>query len=522
VATLARWLSEDPVAALRAAAELRAADERRRAVLLVGKLWAWTDPQAALAMASTLPSILRADYLAAVSREWANLDAEGFLGFAESAPDLEDLIGGVELLLPGEPARVYEIARTMTNGQNDWTPLWFSAVLALAEQDAMLALRTLETDGGAVGDAMRPTVLQVFARNDPDAALAWLDSQGAPSAPVTEAIFRGVAQADFERGYRLLTGEVSALSLESPFANFDVAAAVAQDPASAARAAEELLAIGTSRAGQVLEGVATIWARRDPEGVVDWMIANAAAIEPQVARSIGLAVATSDIESALGLVDRLPPAIANTWVAQIAGTYAGQDPIAALDWVERYRGQPFYDEARAQAVLQAVGRDPALVASMLPGLPSALQVSAAPNIATAWAERDPRAAAEWVAGLEGPAVEAGTVHRLSSTWVRQDLDAAMQWALALPRGRTRDYALWGLISTSYSVNLEPRPLFDLVESADLREYAAESTVLAKWSTDPRFTRDFLESLFDDEELGEWARDKLESISDDLERASARN
>jgi hypothetical protein len=394
----------------------------------------------------------------------------------------------------------------------------YSAVRAIAERDVMLALQSLEASPrGVFADLMLSNVLLVHGRKDPDAALAWLESHDSPSASMRAAVYRGIAQTDFGRGYRLLTEEVSASSLGGTIADSDLAVSVAQDTASAARVAAALLGIGTDRAGKILEELVTVWARRDPEGVVDWMIESAAEIEPQLARSIGLGVATNDLESALRLVDRLPPGISNAWVPQVAGTYARQDPRAALDWVARFQGQAFYDEALGQAVLRAVESDPELVVSMLPGLPAALQESAIPDIAAAWAQRDPRAAANWLAGLEGPAASAASAGAESATdqvvrnWMRRDLDAATQWAMTLPPGPMRDEALGGLIAGSYGVNFDPRPIFEEIESANTRRMAASFVVSNRFSTDPELARDFVESLLDDAELGEWARETLDRL-----------
>ena len=510
-AALARARAEDPATGLRSAAGLRAADERRRAVLAVGKRWASTDPEAALAMASTLPSILRVDYRAIVSREWANLDPDGFLRFAESAPDREALLAGLELLIASEPVRVFEIVGRLGHGESYWTVMQFATAAAMAEQDVTLALQAHDSaPRGMASDAFLSATLTSFGHKDPDAALAWLESFDSPSPSMQAAVFHGIAQTDFERAYRLLTEEFPA-ALSSPGALDELVSRAVQDPASASRAAEALLEIGTDRAGQVLQEVAGTWAQRDPESLVDWMVENAATIQPQLARSIGLGIATSDLESALDLVDRLPPSIGNAWVPQIAGSYARQDPLAALDWIARYQGQAFYDEARSQAVLRAAESDPELVASMLPGMPATLQASAVPNIATAWVQRDPRAAAAWAAGLEGAVAEAGAAGLVVRDWMRRDLDAATRWSLDLPRGRMRDEALANLIGGSYGVNFDPRPIFEEIESPDMRRSAVFGAAISKRSTDPDLARHFYELLLDDEVYGESARRALEGL-----------
>jgi hypothetical protein len=501
--------AEDPVAALQGAARLRAADERRRAVLAIGRRWAAADPESALAMASTLPSMLRVDYLEAVSREWANLDPDGFLRHAESGADREALLGGLELLIASEPFRVFGIVSDLARGPSNWTQMQMAAATAMAEQNVMLALQTLETaPRGIYSDSLLSWVLHVHGRKDPDAALAWLESLDSPSAMTKVGIFGGIAQTDFARGYRLLVAETTEGSLMGTIADLSMTETAARDPASASRIAGMLLDIGTGRARSILEEVIGIWARRDPATLVDWMIDNAAALEPQLARSIGLGIATNDLESALRLVDGLPPAIGHAWVPQMAGSYALQDPRAALDWVSRYQGQAFYDEALGQVVLQGVERDPELVVSMLPGLPAALQASAVPDIAAAWVLRDPGAAANWVAGLEGPAAEAGAAREIINGWMRRDLGAATQWALDLQRGSQRDDALASLVGGSYGVNFDPRPIFEEIESADARQRAAVGIWAGKQTTDPDLARDFLESLRDDEQLGEWARERL--------------
>src|SRR5690606_33589078 len=55
-------VERDPIAALVDATAIREPHERRRTVMLVGALWARTDPVAALQQAYRLPPLLEADF----------------------------------------------------------------------------------------------------------------------------------------------------------------------------------------------------------------------------------------------------------------------------------------------------------------------------------------------------------------------------------------------------------------------------------------------------------------------------
>src|SRR5690606_12987471 len=118
---------------------------RRQAVLLVGRVWAWTDPEAALSAAATLPPALRTELRESVSAEWANVDAQGFMRFAEGSIDPVALVGGLKLLIASHPERVFEIAARLPYDTGIATnTVQLDALRVLAERDPQAALARLE------------------------------------------------------------------------------------------------------------------------------------------------------------------------------------------------------------------------------------------------------------------------------------------------------------------------------------------------------------------------------------------
>src|SRR5690606_37349326 len=125
-------------------------------------------------------------------------------------------------------------------------------------------------------------------------------------------------------------------------------------------------------------------------------IDHAGAIDSSLAQLVGKTLATTDFESAIGYLSRLPVEMRDTWIAQIAPPFAERDPAGALDWVSQYQGQATYEDALSQIVMRAANSRPELVVTLFPRLAPTLQAAAAPRVAAAWAKHDTEGALAWV------------------------------------------------------------------------------------------------------------------------------
>jgi hypothetical protein len=379
---------------------------------------------------------------------------------------------------------------------------------AFAERDPMAALRRLDAlPRGRAYDSMLPAVASRFATANPDAALAWLDAQEAASTALRQAVYTGIAVADFARGYELSVGN------SLPYALFDLSlpVAVLGDKAHAAEVADHLLAHGTSGSAQTLGSVVTSWARRDPDSVVDWMLAHGSEIDAPLAATIGHSVAARDVDGAIAYLDRLPPEVENVWIVQIADAYAENDAGAALEWVARYRGQAFFDDAYVQVVMRLADADPERAAGVISSSAPALQTAAAPRIARAWAARDPVAAALWTQSLRGSETESAAVNAVVNSWLGQDAEAARDWVVRLPRGNTRDQALSMLISRNLNARLDPRPILAEIDNEETLSRARQTAAIRAGSANLALAKELLETMVDDPRIGCWAREMIERV-----------
>jgi hypothetical protein len=275
--------------------------------------------------------------------------------------------------------------------------------------------------------------------------------------------------------------------------------------------ATALLSTDSAFADQVLQQLTASWARRDPDRFFDWFQGHSGSLDQPLVASIASAYAASDIQSALAMIDRLPQNMKSTWVEQLAGPYAARDPQAALTWIQQFQGQPFYEAAHSQAIVQLANSDPDLAATMLNDLSPALRSATAPRIAQTLSARDPEAAADWAYSLTEPAVAADAVSNVVAGWIRRDLQSARSWVLDLERGEVRDDALMALISGSYGTNLDPRPIIDEIDSEETRRQATQLAIYRSGSNQRDLARELLESLLDDPEYGDWAQETLEGF-----------
>lgn len=508
-ARLTAATEQDPMGAFAEAAGRTNSMARSSAVLHVGRVWARTDPVAALGQGRTLPPALRARYEEVVTAEWANLDAAGFLTYAETTSDIAALMGGLELLTTIEPARVFELASQLpTDDPYGRNPIRIAALRALAEQDPAQALSTIDAIEDETGplafDQMMTDVMFRYAQADPDAALAWLDARRAPSISERSAVLMGVAAFDFERGYELALG----MPDESELIAFALGRSFVTDPARASQAADRLVTDGGARAGHILNDLMDLWVSRDPERAVEWMIGRADVVDPQLARAIGQSLATRNLDAAVAQLDRLPSSIRDLWVTPVAMRYAQEDAAGAFEWINRYQGSAQFDTIYSQVVMSAADADPAFVAAMLGTVEPTLRAAAAPRIATAWIDRDPAAATAWVATLQDRLMAPAASEALAAQWARNDPEAATRWAMNLADGESRDAALGGVISRAYGTNIDPRPILDAIGSEKRRREATRLAIFRIRTTNAEVARELLGRLIDDPEYGEWARDTL--------------
>lgn len=503
-------VEDDAFSALLEAAAIRDRPERRRAVMLIGRLWAGIDPEAALIGASALPTELVADYNASVASEWANLDAQSFLNFAERTSEIQALVEGLDVLIATDPARVYELASRLTSVTDisvatQMHPVQRAALHALADRDPAEAMRLIAPLLPKIDmTIVAQEVVTRFARSDPDAALAWLDSFDGATDTHRRVVFEGVAQVDFARAFEF------ASTMPGVYSGIDsaLARAALSDTARVTEVASMLLNQDSQLASRVLEQLLGTWAFREPDRLVDWMLANAGALDASLARSVASRFAASDLDLAMSLLDRVPPQLSSVWVSEVAAAYASREPAAALDWIRQYQGQAFYDDLHSRVIMGMVDADPKLAATLINEFAPALRSAAAPGIAWSLTERDPVAAAQWASRLEDPAVASSAVFRVANAWIQRDVRSATNWAMGLDRGALRDQALYGLIAGSYGTNLDPRPVLDEIDSDDTRKMAQQAAIGNNSSSRPALARELAEEMIDDPLYGEFARDVL--------------
>lgn len=96
------------------------------------------------------------------------------------------------------------------------------------------------------------------------------------------------------------------------------------------------------------------------------------------------------------------------------------------------------------------------------------------KVLLAWAERDPRAAAEALARLGQIPPEASAM--LAGTWARQDLEAALGWGRGLPAGAERDGVLLALAGEA--ALKDPRVAIELLGDLESCEESRATLVQA--------------------------------------------
>ena len=400
---------------------LAIADTARRGALAsaVVARWASDAPTAAIAAVERVPDPeLRAALRATVLRSWRDTDSlVAYLNtLAPEARNEAVASGALEALAQADPRRAAEIAAALPPGE---------------ERTRRLAQITF-----------------IYAQRDADAALAWARTLDPPEPELVASAVRHIGAREPLRAFDL------AATLDEPQrTQISVALvnAVNTDEAQWSRLAERVLRVEDEQLRtRLVMSLIDTWTnrRRDPTGALDWMLASEASLPAEAFERVAFTYARTDPSAAAGYVDRVPSRVRAAWIAAVTIGHATTDVPGAMQFLDRFRGEPGFDRGAVMLAQQMAASDPPAAARLLASVGTRGPDGASPEfaIARSWAERDPAAAAAWAIGLP-PLQRSMAISIVAGSWGARDPDAARQWALGLPPGDPRDQALGAVMRT---------------------------------------------------------------------------
>ena len=487
-----------------------APDSRLSKLTRLAAGWARRAPADALATVAEIHDVtVRLLFESAALREWARSDPDAMLAHLETL-DVDTqrrvLLGGaLGGVVRADPARILEMARSFPPEVR--SPLEQITLRSLAQRDPVAALRYAERmPPGMQRQQLLAMIAQSYGQKDPEAALAWARTMPGSQPNLTAAVIGGIAQTDPDRALDL------AMALTSPMERSQALQAAimvgARSSDAGARAMAERIAALGDRAVQdgTMSMVLTMWSSRSPENAMQWLLQNPERAPRAAFEHIGRQLGSNNPSAAAAYTTRIPAEGRADWIRGVAMGLAQSDPGSAAEWLGQLRGEPGY----ARSVLEVAGfvanQDGVTAARLLDdieGEVDAQQLNAvASMIASNWANRDPRAAAEWALDRRDDNARPGLVSSAVGTWAVMDPASARQWTLGLPQGPVRDSSLttlltatenagtldMGLVNAFSGQEAEQRAVLHVVSTVAYRDRVEARRIVDYYVTDPTVRR----------------------------------
>jgi hypothetical protein len=508
VEAIAELAATDPLSALHAVEARDSAVVTRLALPRIAAEAVRLDPEAGIADAQTLENFeVRLSYTRFLLEAWAESDPDGVFDWIETADalTLPDLGGPYGLLAAANPERLLAATGRLPGSVRH--SAFTDAIAALAEADLARAMAVYaamppghDTDGAAA------EIAAVFARQNPEAALAWARTlRGETGNGAASRVLREIAATDVDRASVLVLAEIDRGS-RSPAGNaiFSVSdlMALADTPGGDfAAIAERVLESGAPSAVAVVTSAIDAWTRTDIDAALDWTSANADRLNGDGLGRLARRLVARDAARTIALLERLPPEQRGDWLEGLAGGLASIDVEQALGVVERHRGQPGFDAAFTNLSGAIARTDPERAAGMLASVPASERtVNATVGVARTWAGQDPAVAAAWAAGLSDARGRTEALGAVAETWARADPGTARQWLLGFERGPVRDVLLDRLSWSMAQTGRFDAALLDAYSDTGAAQWSASRAIVRIGSDDPDTARRLLDRYVTDAEI----------------------
>jgi hypothetical protein len=500
-ALLARAES-DPLGAFKTMIDLDRAMLQSLILPRLANVVARRDPIGALALADSIddPNVRRSFQLSVLTA-WGETNPTGVFEFLDSADSALLVVSSAVFpaLAESDADRLLAmLERFPPSVRNDAK----SAVMqTIAARDPVEAIAMLDTiPPGQERQRMLQVIAQAYGRVNPDLALAWVKSLTPPSDDAMRAVLQGIAATDVDRAIDVMFAELdqqrlgpagNAIPLSSSFSM--MLSLMSRNGADVSRFADRLLAAEGPEVSPMMSSVVSIWAQRDGEAALSWTLANASQLDNSVLRSLSQRIANENIDLATATLGRLPADKRAAWIEGLAARLVAQDVDQAVGFLERYRGQPGYDQAYGTVLSQIALNDPVRAAGMLRNAPeSSENRSAIFAISREWAARDPAAAGRWAMdSIRDAELQSSAIGNIASTWAQRDAAAAERWIFSMTSGQARDAAVNGYLGAAAQVGqFQPR-LLEAFSSEAAAQRGASNAIVQIGRTDPEEARRLL-------------------------------
>jgi hypothetical protein len=332
--------------------------------------WAMKDPQAALsACAGLAAGELRAMAYAAALGGWAHKSP------VEAADwSVRHLVGS------NRRSAIGEVVRTWAQSEPEAAARW-----------------ALSQSGSVSGRVAIQEVMRYWAGNDPEAGAEWAAKQ--PAGPFQQAALEAVMSEWADQFPEKAAQWVMKTPGAAGFAPEVAGQWAKADPGAAAEWAREIK--DKSLRSELLPVITTTWAASDPEAAAAW-VAGVQDAEERIAgqAAIAQAWAEDDPSACLDWVQKLPSDETQLKLGDAAfGAWAGASADTLAAWLQKQKEGALKDRGLVKlAEVWASDQPQAALQAALAVHDADFAQEAAVQVYNDWKSRDPRAAAQWLAG----------------------------------------------------------------------------------------------------------------------------
>lgn len=191
------------------------------------------------------------------------------------------------------------------------------------------------------------------------------------------------------------------------------------------------------------------WAGKEPAAAAQWIgRMPEGSMRQDAVGEVAIEWANQNLADAVGWAWQLPDDTErNKGLTAIAYEAARTDPMTSLDVALELPATPARDALVQHAALQWAARSPVAAAVWAGQIKdAALRERVMANVATAWSSSDPVAAAQFAVLLLAPGkTQDDAVIGIVQRWVQKDPEAAAKWVAAFPKGALGETAAENVI-----------------------------------------------------------------------------